>query len=110
MTPRLHPDDLAALIQAVRDHTPWLDKRAIAEHFDCSVRSIEYALADGLPHAIIFGRPKFQVNDVEAWLKRTGRLERRGSLPSEEETWPDSAGTPPGRRHEEVSPHVHAQA
>ena len=57
---------------------PWLDKRALAEHFSCSVRSIEQALAEGMPHARIFGRPKFQIPDVEAWLEQAGHLERRG--------------------------------
>jgi hypothetical protein len=28
---------------------PWLDKRALAEHLSCSVRSIQLALAEGLP-------------------------------------------------------------
>lgn len=63
---------------------PWLDKRACAEHFGCSVRSIETAVAEGMPHAIIFGRPKFQATEVEQWLERTGRLERRGTLGTDE--------------------------
>jgi 5-methylcytosine-specific restriction endonuclease McrA len=52
--------------------TPWLDKEGLAEHFACSTRSIEMAQAEGMPHARIFGRPKFQVPEVEAWLERTG--------------------------------------
>lgn len=56
----------------------WLDKRGLAEHLACSIRSIETAVADGMPHAVIFGRVKFQVPDVEAWLEHTGRLQRRG--------------------------------
>lgn len=57
---------------------PWLDKRGLAAHLSCSVRSIEFAITDGMPHAIIFGRVKFQASEVESWLKHTGRLERRG--------------------------------
>lgn len=60
--------------------TPWLDKRGLAAYLACSVRSIESAVAEGMPHAIIFGRPKFQTSGVEAWLEQTGRLERRGTL------------------------------
>jgi hypothetical protein len=56
----------------------WLDKRALAEHLSCSVRSIETAVADGMPHAVIFGRVKFKVHEVEAWLEHSGRLQRRG--------------------------------
>ena len=58
---------------------PWLDKRALAAHLSCSVRSIEFAVAEGMPHAIIFGRVKFQASEVEAWLAQTGRLQRRGN-------------------------------
>lgn len=56
---------------------PWLDKRAVAAHFACSVRSIEAALADGCPHATIFGRRKFRASEVEPWLEQHGYLERR---------------------------------
>ena len=58
---------------------PWLDKRRLAEHLACSVRSIETALAEGLPHAVIFGRVKFRVTEVEPWLADHGHLERVGS-------------------------------
>lgn len=54
----------------------WLDKRGLAEHLCCSTRSIESAQAEGMPHAIIFGRVKFRVSEVEAWLERTGHLRR----------------------------------
>jgi hypothetical protein len=54
----------------------WLTKRELAEHLSVSVRSIEYAMADGMPHAIIFGRPRFRRSEVEPWLERTGRLTR----------------------------------
>jgi hypothetical protein len=56
----------------------WLDKRGLAQHLACSVRSIELAVAEGMPHAIIFGRAKFQADEVERWLEQTGRLQRRG--------------------------------
>ncbi|MGZ6637860.1 MAG: HNH endonuclease [Solirubrobacteraceae bacterium] len=50
----------------------WLDKRGLAEHLACSVRSIETAITEGMPHAILIGRVKFQVSEVESWLRRTG--------------------------------------
>jgi hypothetical protein len=56
----------------------WLDKRALAEHLACSVRSIETAVAAGMPHAVIFGRVKFQVAEAETWLEQRGHLQRRG--------------------------------
>ena len=60
---------------------PWLDKRGLAEHLACSVRSIQTALAEGMPHAVIFGRVKFQVPAVEQWLEERGHLVRQGEDP-----------------------------
>lgn len=60
------------------DPEPWLDKKKLAEHFSCSVRSIEFAMTRGLPHAIIFGRPKFHASEAEAWLEARGELQRHG--------------------------------
>jgi hypothetical protein len=57
---------------------PWLDKRGLAEHLSCSVRSIQTALAEGMPHAVIFGRVKFRVSEVEPWLEDHGHLVRPG--------------------------------
>ena len=71
---------------------PWLDKKAIAARFGCSVRSIEMAMTEGMPHAIIFGRPKFQVSEVAEWLERTGRFEPRGTIPAENEIGPAVVG------------------
>jgi hypothetical protein len=59
--------------------TAWLDKRGLADHLACSIRSIETAVSEGMPHAVIFGRIKFQVDDVEPWLEQHGYLERRGN-------------------------------
>ena len=57
---------------------PWLDKRGLAEHLSCSVRSIQTALAEGMPHTVIFGRTKFRVSEVEPWLEEHGYLVRHG--------------------------------
>jgi hypothetical protein len=58
--------------------TGWLDKRGLAEHLACSIRSVEHAVQEGMPHAVIFGRVKFQAADAEAWLEQRGHLQRRG--------------------------------
>jgi hypothetical protein len=55
---------------------PWLDKRGLAAHLSCSIRSIQTALAAGMPHATIFGRAKFRVSEVEPWLEQHGYLVR----------------------------------
>jgi hypothetical protein len=59
---------------------PWLDKRGLAVHLACSVRSVETALAEGMPHAVIFGRPKFKVSIVEPWLEQHGYIERADGI------------------------------
>jgi hypothetical protein len=72
---------------------PWLSKQDLARHFACSVRSVEFAVADGMPHAIVFGRVKFRASEAEIWLEKNGRLERRGDQPIHSQTkkWPGSA-------------------
>jgi hypothetical protein len=61
---------------------PWLDKRGLAAHLCCSIRSVETALAEGLPHAVIFGRVKFQVSAVEPWLEAHGCCAHTGTSTS----------------------------
>jgi hypothetical protein len=62
----------------IREFEPWLDKHGLAEHLQCSVRSIDTAKAEGMPHAVIFGRVKFRVTEVEPWLEQNGYLKRHG--------------------------------
>lgn len=57
---------------------PWLTKAAAARFWGCSERTIEYAMKDGLPHATIFGRPKFRPSECEPWLEQNGLLVRSG--------------------------------
>lgn len=57
---------------------PWLGKAALAKHLDCGVRWIELRQAEGMPHAIIAGRIKYRVSEVEPWLEARGYIERRG--------------------------------
>lgn len=54
----------------------WLDKQDIAEHFACGVRWIEARLGEGLPSAMIAGRRKFKLSEVEDWLCREGHIQR----------------------------------
>lgn len=57
---------------------PWLDKRALADHLDCSVRWIASRMAEGMPRAVIAGRVKFRASEVEPWLESHGHLKREG--------------------------------
>jgi hypothetical protein len=56
----------------------WLDKKAAAKHWACSTRSLDYAIREGMPHAVVFGRVKFLVSESQPWLEANGYLERRG--------------------------------
>ena len=91
---------------------PWLDKRQLAEHFACSVRSIENALAEGVPHARIFGRPKFRPSQVEPWLEAHGFLVRGGGedkFEVEVNKRPRGAETPEARTRGD-DPHASTEA
>lgn len=57
---------------------PWLDKRHLASHLDCSVSWVEKRMAEGMPHSVIAGRCKFRASQVEPWLERKGYIEQRG--------------------------------
>jgi hypothetical protein len=73
---------LGGTFAEVSPNERWLGKKRIAEHFDCSVRWIERRMEEGLPHAHIAGRAKFQVTVVAAWLDEHGFIERRGDQPA----------------------------
>jgi hypothetical protein len=81
--------------EAVREG--WLDKRGLAEHYSCGIRSIEQAMSEGMPHWSGFGRPKFRVSEVEPWLIEHGYLRRivagtdNGAAPRERPA-PDTEG------------------
>lgn len=66
--------DVVADIAALE---PWLDARALAQHLGCSTRWLRYRIAEGMPHAMLAGRQKFRVSEVEPWLEERGHLERR---------------------------------
>ena len=59
---------------------PWVDKKELAHLLDCSVSWIEKRMAERMPHAIIAGRVKFKVSQVEPWLFRRGLMEQRGEV------------------------------
>ena len=90
---------------------PWIDKRGLAEHLACSVRSIQTALAEGLPHTVIFGRVKFQVSVVEAWLEERGHLVRHNGDRSRLEASRERAGSAdtPRPRTRGEAPHASTQ-
>ena len=74
---------------------PWLDRKKLADHYSCSVRSVELALSEGMPHAVVFGRVKFKVSDCEPWLEERGIIERRVDPGCTLVTYQSGAGTAP---------------
>ena len=57
------------------DAGAWLDKRQAASALGCSVRFLEYRVADGMPSQMRFGRRCFRLSAVEGWLTAHGYLE-----------------------------------
>jgi excisionase family DNA binding protein len=57
---------------------PWLTREALAEYLGCSVRWIDYRIAEhaGFPAHEIAGRLKFRASDVETWLEQHGHKRR----------------------------------
>ena len=51
-----------------------LTKAEYAAHLRCSLRWLEYRLAEGLPSELIAGRRKFQPSIADAWLRREGYI------------------------------------
>jgi hypothetical protein len=74
----------------------WLDRRALAEHLGCSVRSVELRMADGMPCWKVMGRVKFRVSEVEPWLRDNGHIVR---LDAPCENVAGSADRPGDRSH-----------
>lgn len=90
---------------------PWFDKRALAAHYSCSVRTVEEWMAEGIPHAIIAGRVKFKVAECERWLERHERIQLRGdrqggTVVVGSESGAASADNGHRPRHEERGPHA----
>jgi hypothetical protein len=74
---------LAKLREGVAAAEPWLTKKELAKHYACGndgeggdARSIEGAVKEGMPHAVIFGRVKFRVSETDPWLEQHGYLRR----------------------------------
>jgi hypothetical protein len=58
----------------MRDYRePYLTVKDAAKHWGTCERSVRYALAEGMPHDIVFGRPKILASRAEPWLFDTGR-------------------------------------
>jgi hypothetical protein len=75
----LHRDEVDGRIvaEATELKSGWLDKRAIAAYFDCSVSYIEKRMAEGMPHAQLGVRVKFKPDECESWLEEQGLLRRK---------------------------------
>jgi hypothetical protein len=50
----------------------------MAAQLGCSLRWLEYRVAEGMPTAVIAGRRKCRQSEVERWLERHGYMRREG--------------------------------
>lgn len=48
----------------------------LCAHLKVSDRWLEYRIKEGMPSALIGGRRKFRVSEVEPWLEKEGHLVR----------------------------------
>jgi hypothetical protein len=51
-----------------------LTKAEYADHLRCSIRWLEYRLADGLPSDLIAGKRTFRPSVADEWLRREGHI------------------------------------
>jgi hypothetical protein len=65
-----------SVVNEVVHFGPWLDRKALADHLGCSVRSVELRMAEGMPCWKVMGRVKFLVDEVTPWLVEHGHIER----------------------------------
>jgi len=100
----LSPADIERIAEAVarrlEPEEPWLDRKGLARHFSCSVRSIELAWEDGMPSRVIFGRRKSRASYCQRWLDENDVVLQDGA---DQANGAATAATAP-RHDREVSP------
>jgi hypothetical protein len=65
----------AAPVAPAERPEPYLSKRALAGHYEMSVRWVEQKIAVGLPVAdYMDGRPRLRLGEAEPWLRENGHL------------------------------------
>lgn len=72
---RLHPDDLAAIIQAVRVNSPWLTAQEAADYLGCSVSRVrKLCMTRELPHEKEGSRVLVHRDELDAFIRAGGAL------------------------------------
>jgi predicted DNA-binding transcriptional regulator AlpA len=49
---------------------PLLSKKQLAAHYGFSTRWVELRVNEGMPSALIGGRRRFKLSEIDHWLKR----------------------------------------
>lgn len=72
-TARLHPDDLAAIIQAVRVNSPWLTAPEAAAYLGCSLSRVrKLTMVHELPHQKDGSRVLYRREQLDAFVMAGG--------------------------------------
>jgi excisionase family DNA binding protein len=53
-----------------RDSEPWLRKAELARELQCSGKTIERRMREGMPFMPVGRHPRFRLSEVEAWLRQ----------------------------------------
>jgi hypothetical protein len=66
---QLHFDYLSNPPESIE---PLINKKALAEHYGLSIRTINYAMTLGLPTVPVGGRVRFRFREVQQWFEKNG--------------------------------------
>jgi excisionase family DNA binding protein len=73
MSPRLHPDDLAAIVRAVRVQSPWLTASEAALYLGCSLSRVrKLTMTRELPHEKDGARVLYHRDALDAFILAGG--------------------------------------
>jgi excisionase family DNA binding protein len=72
---RLHPDDLRAILSAVRVQSPWLTAPVAADYIGCSLSRVrKLTMARELPHHKDGSRVLYHRDELDAYIRAGGAV------------------------------------
>jgi excisionase family DNA binding protein len=70
---RLHPDDLDAIVRAIRVQTPWLTASEAADYLGCSLSRVrKLTMTRELPHEKDGSRVVYHQDALDGFIRRGG--------------------------------------
>ncbi len=84
------PSDRTFAAVDVSQFEPWVDKRTVARHIGCSVRTVENYMKLGMPYVKRFanGPVRFRLSEVDAWMRGRGSGQGSDSSQADEQDEP----------------------